>query len=156
MTLCERVVVIHMGAGASSAASAKITAATNEELQSAIASMPEADRKRIRDAIEAENQPKPTGNDEPLSEAAAAKVTESWKLVSQDMEGHGIVFFKQIFTLAPEALQLFSFKDEPSERALLSFILIATLSPISLTTLISPPTQTSTRAKRSKPTPRRS
>ena len=39
-------------------------------------------------------------------------VEQSWALVEQDLEAHGIKFFLKIFEIAPAALQLFSFKDE--------------------------------------------
>jgi len=48
----------------------------------------------------------------PLTEEMKLEVSETWQLVAQDMERHGVAFFKRIFELAPEALQLFSFKDE--------------------------------------------
>ena len=35
---------------------------------------------------------------------------ESWALVAQDLDTHGIKFFLKIFEIAPPALQLFSFK----------------------------------------------
>ena len=39
---------------------------------------------------------------------------ESWtKVVEVGLEECGIIFFKHVFKIAPEALQLFSFKDEP-------------------------------------------
>ena len=50
----------------------------------------------------------------PLTEDMKAEVNETWKLVAEDMTTHGVAFFKRIFELAPEALQLFSFKDEPN------------------------------------------
>jgi hemoglobin-like flavoprotein len=40
-------------------------------------------------------------------------VQESWELVEKDLETHGIKFFMRIFEIAPAALQLFSFKDDP-------------------------------------------
>ncbi|KAJ1451752.1 globin-like protein [Pelagophyceae sp. CCMP2097] len=47
-------------------------------------------------------------------DAAGVKlVTDTWALVAPDAEMHGIVFFKHVFEIAPGALQLFSFKDEP-------------------------------------------
>jgi len=39
-------------------------------------------------------------------------VEESWALVEQDLEAHGVAFFLKIFEIAPAALQLFSFKGE--------------------------------------------
>ena len=39
-------------------------------------------------------------------------VQESWALVAQDLDTHGIKFFLRIFEIAPPALQLFSFKDD--------------------------------------------
>ena len=38
-------------------------------------------------------------------------VQASWRLVAQDIEGHGVKFFMRIFEIAPPALQLFSFRD---------------------------------------------
>lgn len=59
---------------------------------------------------------KPTGAEadgkKPLTEEMKLAVADSWKLVAEDLTGHGIVFFKRVFELAPEALGLFSFKDE--------------------------------------------
>ena len=41
------------------------------------------------------------------------KMRESWVLVEKlGLENVGVLMFKKIFTQAPEALQLFSFKDE--------------------------------------------
>lgn len=48
----------------------------------------------------------------PLTEEMKLEVNETWKLVAEDLTGHGIVFFKRVFELAPEALALFSFKEE--------------------------------------------
>ena len=46
-----------------------------------------------------------------MVDAAVTKaVTDSWMLVKQDLEGHGVVLFKRIFSQAPAALALFSFK----------------------------------------------
>ena len=39
-------------------------------------------------------------------------VEESWVVVEQDLEAHGVAFFLKIFEIAPAALQLFSFKGE--------------------------------------------
>ena len=39
-------------------------------------------------------------------------VEESWALVEQDLEAHGVAFFLKIFEIAPAALQLFSFKGK--------------------------------------------
>ena len=61
--------------------------------------------------------PAPAAAPSPPKELTAdmkLEVAQTWKLVAEDLEGHGIVFFKRIFELAPEALQLFSFKDEPN------------------------------------------
>ena len=38
------------------------------------------------------------------------QVQESWAIVSQDLDTHGIKFFLKIFEIAPPALELFSFK----------------------------------------------
>jgi hypothetical protein len=38
------------------------------------------------------------------------QVQESWAIVAQDLDTHGIKFFLRIFEIAPPALQLFSFK----------------------------------------------
>lgn len=46
--------------------------------------------------------------------ATVEEVTRTWKLVEANLEASGIAFFKRIFEIAPEALQLFSFKDEPN------------------------------------------
>ena len=40
------------------------------------------------------------------------QVQESWAIVAQDLDTHGIKFFLRIFEIAPPALQLFSFKDD--------------------------------------------
>lgn len=40
-------------------------------------------------------------------------VQESWELVEKDLDTHGIKFFMRIFEIAPAALQLFSFRDDP-------------------------------------------
>ena len=49
-----------------------------------------------------------------LTEAQIQKVSESWEAVAKDLTLNGVAFFKKVFELAPEALQLFSFKDEPN------------------------------------------
>lgn len=54
----------------------------------------------------------PTAEDEGLTEERLIKVTDSWALVAADLTSHGIIFFKKVFDIAPEALQLFSFRDE--------------------------------------------
>jgi hemoglobin-like flavoprotein len=41
-------------------------------------------------------------------------VQESWGLVEKDIDAHGVKFFMRIFEIAPGALQLFSFRDEPN------------------------------------------
>ena len=42
------------------------------------------------------------------------EVETSWdKVAALGVENVGVLLFKNIFTIAPEALQLFSFKDEP-------------------------------------------
>lgn len=42
-------------------------------------------------------------------------VEESWNMVKDlGLENVGILLFKNVFTIAPEALQLFSFRDEPN------------------------------------------
>ena len=46
--------------------------------------------------------------------ATTADVQRTWELVAANLEANGVAFFKEIFTLAPEALSLFSFKDEPN------------------------------------------
>ena len=43
-------------------------------------------------------------------ECACIQVQESWALVAQDLDTHGIKFFMKIFEIAPPALQLFSFR----------------------------------------------
>ena len=48
------------------------------------------------------------------SAAMVKEVNRSWTLISNDLEGHGVTLFRNIFELAPEALQLFSFSDEPN------------------------------------------
>ena len=63
----------------------------------------------VQDATPAKGRP-----ETPLTEDMKAEVSETWKLVAEDLERHGIVFFKRIFELAPEALALFSFRDEPN------------------------------------------
>ena len=40
-------------------------------------------------------------------------VSESWKIVERDIEIFGVAFFVKVLEIAPEALQLFSFKDDP-------------------------------------------
>ena len=48
-----------------------------------------------------------------LSPHQRAKLVASWKLVEAlGLENFGCLLFKNIFTMAPEALQLFSFKEE--------------------------------------------
>ena len=52
-------------------------------------------------------------------DAGMAKTIEltqsSWaKVVDMGLQEVGIIFFKHVFTIAPEALQLFSFKGEPN------------------------------------------
>mmetsp|Transcript_10698 Transcript_10698/g.26475 ORF Transcript_10698/g.26475 Transcript_10698/m.26475 type:complete len:153 (+) Transcript_10698:64-522(+) len=42
-------------------------------------------------------------------------VQDSWALVEKDLDAHGIKFFMRIFTIAPQAQGLFSFKDLPKE-----------------------------------------
>ena len=45
----------------------------------------------------------------------AALVTASWANVAAlGVEAVGILFFKRVFEIAPGALQMFSFKDEPN------------------------------------------
>ena len=39
-------------------------------------------------------------------------VMSVWKVLDKNLEATGIEFFQRIFTYAPEALQLFSFRDE--------------------------------------------
>ena len=50
----------------------------------------------------------------PLTEDMKLQVAATWKEVAKDLTKHGIVFFKRVFDLAPPALELFSFKDEPN------------------------------------------
>jgi hemoglobin-like flavoprotein len=49
-----------------------------------------------------------------LTEADIAVIEETWgKAAGLGVEAVGVLLFRQIFEIAPEALQLFSFKDEP-------------------------------------------
>jgi len=53
--------------------------------------------------------------DKPLNSQEVELIQGSWKLASKlGAETVGVLLFKHIFELAPEALQLFSFKDEKS------------------------------------------
>jgi hypothetical protein len=60
-----------------------------------------------------DESPSPKNQDQNLTKTI--KLTqESWtKVVEIGLEPAGIIFFKHVFKIAPEALQLFSFKDEP-------------------------------------------
>lgn len=50
---------------------------------------------------------------EPTMDQIAADVTRTWALVAASpLEPTGVAFFLKIFEIAPEALQLFSFKNE--------------------------------------------
>merc|ERR1712203_546254 len=50
----------------------------------------------------------------PLTDVEKSMVETSWmKVEALGTETVGLLLFKKIFELAPEALQLFSFKDEP-------------------------------------------
>ena len=52
---------------------------------------------------------------EPTMDQIAADVTRTWALVAASpLEPTGVAFFLKIFEIAPEALQLFSFKNEPN------------------------------------------
>jgi len=47
---------------------------------------------------------------------STAEVQKTWAMVEGHplgLEGVGVLFFKRIFEIAPEALALFSFRDEP-------------------------------------------
>jgi len=46
------------------------------------------------------------------SKEAIATVASSWTMASNDLEGNGVVMFRKIFEIAPEALDLFSFRAE--------------------------------------------
>ena len=48
---------------------------------------------------------------------SVTEVQSTWKIVEQDLENQGIIFFRRIFTTAPAALQLFSFKGPSTTRA---------------------------------------
>ena len=51
-----------------------------------------------------------------MQEEQMKQLTDSWakvKALDQSFETQGVILFKNIFTIAPGALQLFSFKDEP-------------------------------------------
>lgn len=51
----------------------------------------------------------------PLTDEYKAAAAESWALVETlDPEVVGVMLFKNIFEIAPEAVQMFSFKDEPN------------------------------------------
>ena len=52
---------------------------------------------------------------EPTMDQIAADVTRTWALVAASpLEPTGVAFFLKIFEIAPGALQLFSFKNEPN------------------------------------------
>jgi len=57
-------------------------------------------------------QPKPKG----LNNSEIASVRQSWAFLKEKYgeEKIGIILFKQIFKIAPEALELFPFKNEPN------------------------------------------
>jgi len=46
-----------------------------------------------------------------VEEDRNAQVTNTWALVAENLEGNGVAFFRNVFRIAPEALQLFSFRD---------------------------------------------
>lgn len=51
-------------------------------------------------------------------EETARLVTETWRAATPDdaaIDAVGVAFFKRIFEIAPGALEMFSFKDEPAE-----------------------------------------
>ena len=50
----------------------------------------------------------------PLSPAALSAVTSSWVAISDNLEAHGVVLFRKIFEIAPEARDLFSFRHQPN------------------------------------------
>jgi len=56
------------------------------------------------------------GQDTALTSDDVASVQGSWEIVGSAFtpEDVGVLFYKRLFTIAPEALQLFSFKDEPN------------------------------------------
>jgi len=55
------------------------------------------------------------GQDTELTSDDVSSVQASWEVVGSAFtpEDVGVLFYKRLFTIAPEALQLFSFKDEP-------------------------------------------
>jgi len=42
------------------------------------------------------------------------QVRSTWKVVEADLEANGVAFFRNVFRLAPAALHLFSFRDQPN------------------------------------------
>ena len=42
------------------------------------------------------------------------EVQKTWRLVEANLEEHGVTLFRNIFRLAPDVLQIFSFRDRPN------------------------------------------
>jgi hemoglobin-like flavoprotein len=49
-----------------------------------------------------------------VEEDRNVQVTSTWKLVEANLEANGVAFFRNVFRIAPGALQLFSFRDVPN------------------------------------------
>ena len=57
-----------------------------------------------------------TEEDKKVTEQKHAAIKESWekvRAIDDTFAATGVILFRHIFTIAPEALALFSFKDEP-------------------------------------------
>ena len=108
-----------------------LLAAPDAQLSAGLAKLPVDDLNRLNDLVKAAlfrvkpmgsvywTPPPPPAKPKSELEQQVAHVTRTWALVGKaaPLEKTGVAFFLKIFEIAPEALQLFSFKDEPNLAA---------------------------------------